>query len=246
MADPQDPKTVLLEFKFHGILMSLVVMVLMTFGMLLSRYLKPFFYRWFYVHAAVFATSLVCIIVSVILAFRANNNYFYTSAHTVLGLMFVSGMGLQSLLGLLAHFLFDPKRGAPPAFPDQLHWWLGRLLLVVGPLTVLLGLHDLGALQMSLISFYLWGITIFVVILYLESYVGQTHETAAAQDGAFTLVEDDERGNVHRKQVKHVHATHHHHTLMAPMVVYKLVGSAAVIVLVLYIVVVIGIAKVAG
>eukprot|EP00026_Physarum_polycephalum_P005337 Phypoly_transcript_05369.p2 GENE.Phypoly_transcript_05369~~Phypoly_transcript_05369.p2 ORF type:complete len:241 (+),score=31.32 Phypoly_transcript_05369:266-988(+) len=238
MVDQQSGETILRELKVHGILMVLIVMVLMTSAMLLSRYLKPFFNRWFYVHAAVFIASIICMIVSVILVFRANNNVFYTSAHTVLGLMFVSGMGLQTLLGLLAHFLFNPKRSGPPAFPDQIHWWLGRFLLVVGGLAVTLGMRDLGVHQMSWISFYLWGITIFIAILYLERYIGQTHETAthqSAHDGAYVAVVEDEHGHMHK--TKHVR-------IAAPVIVYKVVLSAGFVVLLLFIVVVVGIGKV--
>jgi hypothetical protein len=57
--------------------MALVVMVLMTSGMVLSRYLKLIFPWWFYAHTAIFFLALFFMAVSAVLIFRAHGSIFY-------------------------------------------------------------------------------------------------------------------------------------------------------------------------
>jgi hypothetical protein len=121
--------------------------------------------------------------------------------HSVLGLFFLIGMSMQTLLGLLSHFKFDMKRIAPPLFPDKLHWYLGRSMFFLGIITVLLGLYALPTRHMAKYGFYIWCIVCFFFVLALEKHVGQTHEVTlkgiTEDDDAF--VDDDEAVYTPRK-----------------------------------------------
>jgi len=189
------------QLKAHGIMMAWVVMILMTSGMVLSRYLKTVFYYWFYVHAAVFCASLIFIMVSTIVIFNAHQNRFEPSWHSAFGIMFIIVMGSQSALGLLSHLRFDLKRSAPPLFPDKVHWWLGRTSFLIGIIAVSLGLAALPARQLAWNSFLIWGVVCAILVLAMEKYVGQTHEVLlkgiAEDDEAFADLHDDDDYSVY-------------------------------------------------
>lgn len=133
--------------------------------------------------------------------------------HSMLGLFFLIGMGSQTIIGVVAHLRFDLKRLAPPFFPDKLHWYLGRSMFFLGSLTVLLGLYYLPARHMANNSFYLWLVVVFFLILALEKYVGQSHETPTKgivedHDDAWDGDDDDvgyipkKRSNLHVGRVE--------------------------------------------
>lgn len=194
------------QLKAHGIMMALVVMVLMTSGIVLSRYLKLIFPSWFYVHAAIFCLSLFFVIVSVIIIFQAHGNKFVPGWHSVFGLLFLIGMGIQTLLGLVSHLRFDAKRSAPPFFPDKIHWYLGRGMFFLGVATVLLGLYVLPARKIAKNAFYAWIVIIFFFVLALEKGIGQTHETTVkgiAEDDEAFMDSDDEQSPKRRNSLSH-------------------------------------------
>lgn len=65
------------HIKTHGILMMFVVMVLMTFGIVLSRYLKLIFAWWFYAHTAIFFIGIFLMVVASFIVFKAHDCIFY-------------------------------------------------------------------------------------------------------------------------------------------------------------------------
>lgn len=139
-------------------------------GVWLARYFKVIVPAWFKHHWRVQAVAVVIALVAVLLAFvgmllftlisgvssrflfltahtpHTNNvtdkrYYFDPSPHSILGLTIVALILLQVLLGYLSNALWHA--GKPPHFfPDKLHWYCGRLALVLGIVNIYLGTRE--------------------------------------------------------------------------------------------------------
>lgn len=156
----------------------MVVSVCLLFfpGMLIARYFKIIIPKWFHLHALLQTMGMVGVICAFTIVFEANNKMFVVGVHQIFGLIAICGFGLQFLIGLASHFKFDPKRSAPPVFPDQTHWWLGRGAFAWSLVTIYLGMKTIGAPAAAVSLYFVWlGIAIAGVLL-LQHMVGQTHE----------------------------------------------------------------------
>jgi len=170
--------TEMILIKYHGVIMCIIVMLLMTSAIVISRYLKLVFHSWFYVHAFLSLLSLVLMVISLVFIFSAHNYTFMLSWHSVIGMGFIILMGLQGIIGVYSHFAFEKYRRVPPVFPDKAHWWIGRLTFLVGLVNIVLGLWMLDYPAMSWVFYVIWCVAVVGVIYGLEKAVGQTHENA--------------------------------------------------------------------
>ncbi len=53
-----------------------------------------------------------------------------TDSHHWLGFFVVIGSGIQGVLGLWAHWVYNPNRAAAPVVPDRLHAVIGKALWI--------------------------------------------------------------------------------------------------------------------
>ncbi|KAI1814697.1 iron reductase domain protein [Poronia punctata] len=132
----------------HGILMSIVMVVLYPLGSILM----PLFGNW-KMHAAWQLTSFLLMWaafgIGVVLAQRTGYN-FHTS-HTLLGTVVVALFGLQPIGGYLHHlyYLKHRSRGAI----SYAHIWYGRILMLEGIVNGGLGLKLAGAGRALVIAY---------------------------------------------------------------------------------------------
>jgi len=96
---------------------------------------------WFRVHATV-QVAMVALSTAgfVIIISAAGGSSIFTTVHGTIGIfVFVLSVG-QILLGITSDCLWTPQRALTPVIPDKIHWVIGWLLILAGPINVLLGI----------------------------------------------------------------------------------------------------------
>ncbi|KAI1347384.1 hypothetical protein F5Y01DRAFT_295334 [Xylaria sp. FL0043] len=132
----------------HGIIMSIVMVVLYPLGSILM----PIFGSWI-LHAAwqigSFLVMWAGFAIGVVLSKRTGINF--TETHTVLGTVVVALFGVQPLGGYIHHLYFvkHQKRG----LVSHGHIWYGRILIVLGIVNGGLGLQLAGASHSLVIAY---------------------------------------------------------------------------------------------
>lgn len=131
----------------HGTLMMLAWVLLGTANTYVARYLKPLGDVWFRAHVAVgFAIAVGCVTALwvIVAHVQADGESHFESVHARTGLALLLFTVLQLALGYLAHARYNAARPHAPIYPDRLHWYLGRGLLVLSYATALLGVQQAG------------------------------------------------------------------------------------------------------
>lgn len=156
---------------WHGALMFFAYGVFMPLGIFVARYLKHFDW-WFPVHWGLMTLALCMVIAALILIILAlaSSGSKLADPHEILGMITVLFTALAPVLGVIAHCMWNPNRDAPPLFPDQLHWWAGRLTVLLGWANIVLGLATSSA--PTAFSWVAGGcfIVFLVTILFIEVY----------------------------------------------------------------------------
>lgn len=173
----------------------------------LARYMKFLLPGWFKIHWRLQAIGVLLAVIGVVLAFIAMEYRLDVSGgkmHVLVGLILMIMLAVQVLLGYLSNATWF--EGKPPAiYPDKLHWWMGRLLLVGGAVNCCLGIllyWELsgggGGEQQPPITLSLFGTLVAVIILSLvamEIGVGQVHEhESGGQEHRDPLLAQDNSG----------------------------------------------------
>jgi hypothetical protein len=127
--------------KLHAILMVIAWCALLFTGSFFARYLKVLTTAWFKIHVALQTVGVAMVLAGFIIIFVFLGQ-FTMGAHQVIGLVIFGLTMLQPFLGLIADRLFDPSRSKAPA-QDQIHWWVGRFLLVLAVVNIFLGIDEL-------------------------------------------------------------------------------------------------------
>lgn len=155
---------------------------------LLARYYKRFIPVWFKIHYRIHCFALFTTLLA-FWAIWAHSEYEleFNSIHTVLGFVLVlAAVFGQSLLGYLSNKLWFP--GKPPHwYPDKMHWWLGRGILVAGMINCFLGIDKYAEyvpptiwspkkLTASWWFISLVLVTLVIWIAFCEFVIGQQHE----------------------------------------------------------------------
>jgi len=133
-----------------------------SFGVFVARYLKDF-YWWFPLHIFVQGFGVLLSFSSFIIALLMTPRHFST-LHSWFGLCVLCFTALAPALGLAAHIVYDHSRRDPPIWPDKIHWWVGRLTLVLSYITIFLGLRQYGSNVGLRVTF--WGLCGLYVIIY--------------------------------------------------------------------------------
>jgi hypothetical protein len=167
----QEPRDLLTYY--HGLLSGLAWAVLVLLAQLLPRYCKSWGPPWFYLHIGMNLLALVMTLIGLALVIVATPSSFRqtetkTVAHVVMGL-FVIIVGLsQPFLGWYSDAVYDPLRKKVPVFPDMLHWWIGRLVIVVALCNILLGLVILQPGASWFVAYTVWLFLFLVLLVLLE------------------------------------------------------------------------------
>lgn len=171
----------------HGILMLLAWVALSTPGMFIARYLKDLGRPWYLLHRAMLNIVLIFTLVgfAIITAERAIAQANYVNPHAYLGIIVTILVIVQVILGVLANRLWSPSRPGTPAFPDMIHWWLGRSLLVLGAANCGWGLYIYGSNSFNA-GFIIYIIFIVLLIAFViagQVVIGAVHHNADSETG---------------------------------------------------------------
>ncbi|KAI0871275.1 iron reductase domain protein [Hypoxylon argillaceum] len=144
----------------HGILMSIVMVILYPLGSILM----PLFGSWV-LHAVwqigSFLAMWAAFALGVVLAQRTGYNF--SENHTLLGTVVVALFGVQPIGGYLHHLYYvkHQKRG----LVSHGHIWYGRILIVLGIINGGLGLQLAGARQSLVIAYSVVAAVIFAAYM---------------------------------------------------------------------------------
>ncbi|KAI8629405.1 iron reductase domain protein [Xylariaceae sp. FL1651] len=146
--------------KAHGILMSIVMVILYPLGSILM----PLFGNWV-LHAVWQSVSFLAMWAAfglgIILSQRTGYNF--TENHTLLGTVVVTLFGVQPIGGYIHHayYLKHQKRG----IVSYSHIWYGRTLMILGIVNGGLGLQLAGAGKSLIIAYSVVAGVIFLVYI---------------------------------------------------------------------------------
>lgn len=128
---------------WHGSLMIFSFGICMSFGIIIAKFLKNY-YWWFPLHIIFQIVGLLTAISAFIIAFKMNHGKHFDTLHSWFGLSTLSLAAISPILGTIAHFLYNPSRTEIPIWPDIVHWWFGRLTVILSFVTIILGMRLYG------------------------------------------------------------------------------------------------------
>jgi hypothetical protein len=165
--------------KLHGILMVIAWCALLFTGSFFARYLKVLTTAWFKIHVALQTVGTALVLASFIIIFIFLGQ-FTMGAHQIIGIVIFGLTMLQPFLGLIADRLFDPSRSKAPA-QDQIHWWIGRFLLVLSVVNIFLGIDILFPISNGAYILYAlfaaWTALSIAILIAQEVRVGGAEES---------------------------------------------------------------------
>eukprot|EP00026_Physarum_polycephalum_P009273 Phypoly_transcript_09389.p1 GENE.Phypoly_transcript_09389~~Phypoly_transcript_09389.p1 ORF type:complete len:438 (+),score=41.45 Phypoly_transcript_09389:95-1315(+) len=164
----------------HGSLMLLAWGFLAPAGTFVARYLKGIGHPWYLIHIGIQYTVLGLTVASFIIIENnlggMRDNHFQ-NPHEIIGLTIVILTFIQVLFGILANTFFKPGREGAPFFPDKIHWWLGRLVLLYAFANCFIGFDQYGFTHVHnqpFISFAVWLGLVAVLFLIAEIITGKS------------------------------------------------------------------------
>ena len=189
---------------WHGILMITAFWLLMVPATLLARFYKSMVPRWYFIHWKMQASAVGLVLVAVLLAaIELDWHIPEQDTHVTVGLTLTALLFVQIGLGYVSNALwFEGKQ--PQMWPDKLHWWLGRLIVVGGGfVNTWLGLQSLRDKDTELKGIgWQWPEYIYisytalmaVILVLLEWKVGQLreHELVVDDKNSEEFEEDEE------------------------------------------------------
>ena len=158
----------------HGALMFIAWGYMAILGMITARAMKKHMGRgWFILH--IVSQTLVMLIVFaalaiVIVELDDKGAKHFNSAHMQLGLVIVILTFIQVCLGIVSHFMHNEDRESPPIFPDQIHHWLGRIVVILSLANILAGVDEYDG------GTELWIIAGNTVVIHWISFEKETEE----------------------------------------------------------------------
>ncbi|KAJ3406737.1 hypothetical protein HDU80_010566 [Chytriomyces hyalinus] len=151
----------------HGIFMFLGWCVLPPIAIFVARYLKfRLGHVWYLTHtgimlfgvSACIATALVCVEVNL----APGKTPFITTPHGILGATLCFAIyPMQVVFGFMSNALFNAERECVPWW-DRMHWWVGRVAVVLAVVNVQLGLTLFEA-SSGVVGLF-WAFIVLVVV----------------------------------------------------------------------------------
>ncbi|GAM22139.1 hypothetical protein SAMD00019534_053140 [Acytostelium subglobosum LB1] len=157
-------------YGYHVGFMFFTFGVLMPFGIFIARFLKKSHMWWFPLHILVQCTGLVFSIIGIAMALKMVGGVSMATNHAKLGVTTLVLFFVSIILGSTSHFMWKPTRTSTPIFPDIIHWIGGRLTLVFGFVTIILGMVLVQAPQGIIVVFGLTFAFYIIIFLFIEWY----------------------------------------------------------------------------
>lgn len=154
----------------HGIVMFSVWGIIVPGAVFIARFTRNIIpQKWFKFHWGIqqFLASPLTL-VGLITAFAAGVRFHAANTHHFLGVVVFGGFIFQLSLGWIHHKLYDPSRKYYPWW-TKLHWWWGRILILLAFIQILLGLQQYNASHAVFVGYYLY------VLFVLSSYGGLSY-----------------------------------------------------------------------
>ncbi|KAL2913505.1 hypothetical protein HK105_206965 [Polyrhizophydium stewartii] len=171
----------------HGIILVVAWLVCPAAGIFIARYLKfALGVWWFRLHVFfLFVGTGLLTIAGIVLIYLYKAPPHLENPHEILGFTVGIAMLLQIILGVVSDRLFDPKRTSTP-IQDILHWWMGRIVVVLAIVNLFLGLNLYGQ-DYPLDKGYLIALGVVVGVIALafvagQFLIGQQHHDASTDD----------------------------------------------------------------
>ncbi|KAI8828584.1 hypothetical protein BJ741DRAFT_511958, partial [Chytriomyces cf. hyalinus JEL632] len=129
----------------HGILMFIAWGILPFATVFIARYLKGKLGHWWYLlhlgmGLAILGLTAIAIILIEVAVQGPLSARFNSSLHAYMGAFVALGLlPLQIILGFVSNKLFNANRVSVPWW-DQVHWWVGRLVIVLAWVEMFTGL----------------------------------------------------------------------------------------------------------
>jgi len=145
---------------WHACMMFLAFGILLPFGLFIARFLKSFWW-WFPLHIAVQILSVTLTFIAfTLIVLETPEKVSFTFWHSYIGLAALILIWFSPFLGLISHFMWDPNRSSIPLFPDKIHWYVGRLGILVGFAAIYLGIYRLESnfSEGTLVAAYVFSI----------------------------------------------------------------------------------------
>ncbi len=161
---------------FHGFSLVFAWAVSPFLGIFVARYWKQKLGHWWFRWHVIFMgwiTSLVTVVASVLMCLSVSSGHF-NNAHKILGLFVLLAVVFQFFLGIMSDQLWTAQRKTIPWW-DKLHWWTGRIILVIALANCHLGLNLMDATLGWFIAFWAVVGLGFALLLFGQFKYGQQH-----------------------------------------------------------------------
>jgi hypothetical protein len=168
----------------HGVLMLLAWVALATPSMFIARFLKDLGRPWYVLHRALLNIVLLFTLVAFVLITieRALVKGNYGSPHSYIGIVVVIMTIVQVVFGVLSNRLWSPERVGTPVYPDMIHWWLGRALLLAGAGNAAYGTYVIASgFQAGLIICIVWIAAVVGFFVAGQIVIGAVHHNADSE-----------------------------------------------------------------
>jgi len=152
----------------HASLMVIAFALCMSFGIFVARYLKDYHW-WFPVHVITQVMAVSLAISGFGVAISMVQGHFKTT-HSWFGLAVLSLSVIAPAAGWAADLTFASKRSKTPLWPDQFHWWIGRLTVLFAYVTIILGMRLLEISIVFQLSFGAIPIIYAAMFFFIEIY----------------------------------------------------------------------------
>ncbi|KAI9353234.1 hypothetical protein DFJ73DRAFT_828734 [Zopfochytrium polystomum] len=177
----------------HGIFMFLGWAVFPVVGIFTARYLKDALgHNWYRIHVGCMVGGTLLFtalgLAAIELQVPSTAKRFVgdgTSSHRPLGTVIALAiLPAQIILGYVSNALFSPTRTSIPWW-DQLHWWVGRAVMILSIVELYLGLDLYGSSVAIKALYWVWIVLVVGVLAgghFL--YGGAVHHTASSGTAA--------------------------------------------------------------
>jgi len=166
--------------RVHGVMMVIGWTFLILFGMSIARYVPKRLEWWFPAHVtlqtlgACFITAAFIIILYYTRSINGDYLFFadkLTGVHQLIGYITTGILFFQIVIGIISDRLWRKKFNATKKIPDasivdKLHWWIGRLGLILSVINIYLAFKFYNVSKVLIAVFSVWvGIVIVATII---------------------------------------------------------------------------------
>ncbi|KAJ3280809.1 hypothetical protein HDU79_011335 [Rhizoclosmatium sp. JEL0117] len=173
----------------HGIFMFIAWAVIPPVAIFIARYLKKALgHNWYLSHTGLFIFGTGGLIIAGLVTVEVNlapgvTRFVGSSTHGIIGTIVALALyPLQCLLGFASNFFFDENR-KKVAVIDQVHWWVGRSVVLLAIVNMYLGLVQYGAGAGWIVAYWLFVLLVPAgLIFYGEKKLGGVVHHVASDD----------------------------------------------------------------